>query len=59
MPYNRGIDSFHAKKLRSRFYMKIVTLHLQSSMGALGAMYAVHLGITGKPIADFLNICNN
>ena len=32
----------------------MVTLHFEPLFGGIGAMYAVHLRLIGKPLVDFL-----
>ena len=62
MPYNFAADSFHTKKLCSRFSLS--ELHfiieigrfafLRPPLGDLGATYDGHLRLIGKRVLDFL-----
>ena len=62
MPYNCAADSFHIKKLCSRFsssevhfVMKIGCFAFSRSLlGDLGATYDDHLRLIGKRVVDFL-----
>jgi len=50
MPYNFAADSFHTKKLCSRFSSSEVRFYT----GGLGATYDDHLKLIGKGVVDFL-----
>ena len=60
--YNFATGSFHIKKLCSRFYSIEVEFYFlktkkslfEPPFGDLGAMYALHLQLVGKPVFDFL-----
>ena len=62
MPYNFAADSFHTKKLCSRFssseerfYMEIDHFSfLRPPLGDVGATYDDHLKLIGKRVVDFL-----
>ena len=62
MPYNLAAESFHTKKLCSRLssrkaqflYEKRPLCVFELLLGGLGATYAVHLKLIGKPLVDFL-----
>ena len=61
MPYNFAAESFHTKKLCSRlsskenhFYTEDGHFAFLSPFGGLGATYAVHPRLIGKPAVDFL-----
>jgi len=63
MPYNFVADSFHTKKLCSRFFSSKVRFYMEnghfaflSPFGGLGAMYGVHLRLIGKREVDFLSV---
>jgi len=62
MPYNFAADSFHTKKLCSRFYSSEVHFlieigrfaFLKPPLGDLGATYDDRLELIGKRVVDFL-----
>ena len=62
MPYSFAAESFHTKKLCSRLSSKEVHFYtedghfafLSPPFGRLGATYAVHHRLIGKPVVDFL-----
>ena len=62
MPYNFAADSFHTKKLCSRFSSSEVHFFnenrpfcvFKAPLGDLGATYDDHLRLIGKRIVDFL-----
>jgi len=64
MPYNFVADSFHTKKLCSRLSSSKVRFYtangrfafLSPPLEGLGAMYDVHLRLTGKRVVDFLKL---
>ena len=62
MPYNFAADSFHTKKLCSRFSSSEVHFlkeigrfaFLRPPLGNLGSTYDDHLRLIGKRVVDFL-----
>jgi len=62
MPYNFAADSFHTKKLSSRYFSSEVRFFteigrfafLRPPLGDLGATYDDHLRRIGKRVVDFL-----
>ena len=62
MRYNFAAESFHTKTLCSRLSSRKVhflygnekNFAFEAPFGGLGATYAVHLRLIGKPIVNFL-----
>ena len=63
MPYNLVADSFHTKKLCSRYSSSEVRFYTENgrfvflstpTLGGLGAAYDVHLMLIEKLLVDFL-----
>jgi len=61
MPYNFAAESFHTKMLCSRLSSKEVHFYTEdghftflSPLWGLGATYAVHPRLIGKPVVDLL-----
>jgi len=61
MPYNFAADSFHTKKLCSRYSSSEVHFNenrpfcvFEAPLGDLGATYDAHLRLIGKRVVDFL-----
>jgi len=62
MPYNFAADSFHTKKLCNRLSSNEVHFYTEDGhcvfapppLGSLGATYAVHPRLIGKPVVEIL-----
>ena len=64
MPYNFANDSFHTKKLYSRFFFKRSAILdenrpfcvFERPFGGLEVTYDDHLRLVGKRVVDFLRV---
>ena len=62
MPYNFAAESFHTQRnfvadfLREKYTLRGKNCHFAflSPLRGLGATYAVHLRLIGKPVVDFI-----